>query len=408
MNHKSLWVSIFGLVVVLGLGFVGGMFWQANNQLEAGTVTFLAPGQSLAAPVDLTPFWKVWQLVDQKYVAVSSASTSTPQKTDQDKLYGALAGLVDSLGDPYSIFLTPEENKAFTEEIQGNFSGVGMEIGVRNNAITVIAPLPDTPAKKAGLQSGDKIVAIDGQSTSKLSVDETIKLIRGEAGTSVTISVLRGEKTPPIDFKLKRAVIKVPVIESKNLPGGVTQIKLFSFTSGADDAFAEAVKTFAASTNKYLILDLRGNPGGYLDSAVKVASWFLPKGTPVVIEQHDQASETKIYPSLGYQLFSKKPKLVILVDGGSASASEIVAGALQENGVAKLVGEQTFGKGSVQELFPITKDTALKLTIARWLTPHGLSISQSGLKPDYEIKPDEKNPAADLQLKKAIEVVKSL
>lgn len=398
MNNKiRIFLVLAGVVVIVITAFAGGAAWQANQLVASSAV-------AAGIPVDLSSFWKVWQLVNDNFV-----NTATTTKiTSQSKVYGAIEGMVDSLGDPYSVFLTPEENKEFNEEIAGNFSGVGMEIGIRDNFITVISPLPDTPAKKAGIESGDKIIAIDDKPTAKMNVDQAIKLIRGQAGTPVSISVTRDDAGKPIVFKITRANIDVPTIEMKNLSGGITQIKLFSFGAKASESFAKAIKEFSQSGDKYLILDLRGNPGGYLNSAVDIASWFLPKGTPVVIEEHDRQSESKIYPSSGRELFTTPPKMVVLIDGGSASAAEILAGALRENGIAKLVGEQTFGKGSVQELFPVTKDTSLKLTIARWLTPHGVSISQNGLKPDYEIKMDSKHPDQDPQLEKAIEVIKNL
>lgn len=397
------------IIAAIVAAFMGGVWFQSNNVSQASIITFVdKSATSSAAQVDFASFWKAWQLVNQNFVDVGMSATSTPT-TDQEKVYGAISGMVDSLGDPYSVFFTPEENKMFAEEISGNFSGVGMEIGVRDQFITVISPLPDTPAKKAGILAGDKIIDISGHSTSKMNVDEAIKLIRGQAGTKVSLSVLRDKESKPRVFELIRAIIQIPTIESKNLAGGITQIKLFNFGATASDQFAKAVQAFAKSGNKYLILDLRGNPGGYLDSAIDISSWFLPKGTPVVIEQRGQGGETKVYPSSGHQLFTTKPKMVVLVDGGSASASEIVAGALSENGIAKLVGEKTFGKGSVQELFPITKNTSLKLTIAKWLTPKGVSISKNGLKPDYVVKfATSTNPLSDSQLDKAIDVVKKL
>lgn len=401
-------LKIVGPVIIVVLAFLGGMFFQANDQLEA-SIAALPQDQATNKPdtVDFTAFWKVWQLVNQDFVA-TMATTST-SVSDQEKIWGATQGLVEALGDPYSVFLTPEENKMFAEEISGNFGGVGMEIGVRDGALTVIAPLVNTPAKLAGIEAGDKIVEIEGQSASTLNTVEAIKLIRGEPGTAVNISIIRGQERTPRLFKLIRAIIEVPTIESKNLPGGITQIKLFSFGATASRSFAKAIKTFADSGNQYLILDLRGNPGGYLEAAVDIASWFLPKGAPIVIEERGRGTEAKIYPSSGHKLLTTLPKMVILVDEGSASASEIVAGALREHGVAKLVGERTFGKGSVQELYPITKDTSLKLTIARWLTPKGVSISKNGLQPDYEVKlATSTDPLADNQLDKAIEVVKKI
>lgn len=404
MKAKLIGVGkIVGISLVVVTAFAGGMLFQANNQLEAS-----ASALTVSA-ADFAPFWKVWQLINQDFVSVS---TSTSNIKDKDKIYGAIDGLVNSLGDPYSAFLPPEENKMFEEEISGNFGGVGIEIGIRDGGLTVISPLPDTPAKKAGILAGDKIVEIEGKPAVEMSPDEAVKLIRGTPGTAVTLSITREKEETPRTFKLVRANIKVPTIETVNLPGKITQIKLFNFSAPASSLFEREIKNFAKSGNKFLILDLRGNPGGYLESAIDIAGWFLPKGAPVVIEDHGDG-ETKIYPSAGHALFTTTPKMVVLVDKGSASASEILAGALRENGVAKVVGEQTFGKGSVQELFSITKDTSLKLTVARWLTPHGISISQNGLKPDYAVSAATSttstiDPNKDPQLQKAIQVVKGL
>lgn len=394
-------------VLALVLAFAGGMVFSAHSQLGAQSgLLYTSEAAVEEQPVDLAAFWRVWKLINDRYVpSVAVTSTSTPI-TNQEKIWGAIGGLVDSLEDPYSSFMPPAENKLFAEEISGNFGGVGMEIGLRDKILTVVAPLPNTPAKQAGILAGDKILDIDGHSTVKMSTNEAIKLIRGPAGTTVTMTILRGEEQETRVFKLKRANIEIPTIELVSLPGKITQIKLFNFSATAPAMFKQALKEFVGSGNTGLILDLRGNPGGYMDAAVDVASYFLPEGTPVVIERRGEGSQEQIYRSYGYKLFNRLPKMAILVDEGSASASEIVAGALREHGVAKLVGEQTFGKGSVQELFNISKDTSLKLTIARWYTPKGVSISQNGLKPDIEIKIEGAATSTDPQLARAIKLVR--
>jgi carboxyl-terminal processing protease len=389
----------------LTVAFVGGAIFSDSGLLKAESATvYLNQTAADAGSVDLSSFWRVWKLINDRYV--SSTATSSVALTDEEKVWGAIGGLVDSLEDPYSSFMPPEENKMFNEEISGNFGGVGMEIGVRDKVLTVISPLPNTPAKKAGILSGDKILEIDGRSTMDMSSTEAIKFIRGPAGTTVSLTLLRGEEAKTRVFKVVRANIEIPTIESVNLPGKITQIKLFNFSANAAELFKKALKDFAQSGNTGLILDLRGNPGGYLDAAIDVASWFLPEGTPVVTERRGESDTERIYRSYGYKAFTKNPKMVVLVDEGSASASEIVAGALREHGIAKLVGEQTFGKGSVQELFSISKNTSLKLTVARWFTPKGVSISQNGLKPDIEVKIGGVATSTDPQLDRAVRLIR--
>lgn len=368
--------------------------------------------------VDFAPFWKTWSILNQYYVdshasgtAVNLAASST---SNQERVWGAISGMVSSLGDPYTVFMPPAEKTRFEEDIRGNFSGVGMELGVKDGVPTVIAPLPDSPAKKAGILAGDKILKVNGTSTESISLDDTIAQIRGEAGTSVTLTVLHLNASSPVEIKLTRAIINIPTLDTKTVKdkngNEVFVISLYNFSSQASDLFRNAIEKFAKTGGHRLIIDLRDNPGGYLDAAVDMASWFLPEGKVVVRENYGAGKEEKLYTSAGYDLFNNKnPKLVILVDGGSASASEILAGALSEYKVATLVGEKTFGKGSVQELIPITADSSLKVTIARWLTPNGRSISQNGLDPDVTVKLATSTTAYssdDAQFQKALDLLK--
>jgi carboxyl-terminal processing protease len=355
---------------------------------------------------DFTPFWTVWKMIDDNFVDGNS-STSSKKITDQDRVWGATKGLVASLGDPYSVFMSPKEKDRFESDISGSFSGVGMEVGMKDGLLTVISALPDTPAKRAGILSGDKILKIGGTSTADMTIDEAISFIRGPKGSVVTLTIGRDTEKNPIDIAITRDIINIPTIDTKELGNGVFLIRLYNFSAPSSQLFREALRKFIESGSDKLILDLRGNPGGYLESAVDMASWFLPKDKPVVIERHRPGQEDKIYRSSGYDIFNKNLKMVILVDQGTASASEILAGALSEYGVAKLVGDKTFGKGSVQQVFSVTKDTLLKLTIARWYTPKGKSISHSGLEPDVKIKVDatDLKTNKDRQLEKAIEIL---
>ncbi len=281
-----------------------------------------------------------------------------------------------------------------------------MELGMdKNGMLTVIAPLKNTPAYKAGLKPGDIIVKINGTKTDNMSIDQAISLIRGKAGTSVTLQIYRESEKKPRDITLYREVISVPILETENRKDGIFIIRLYTFTADSGTRFQKAIQQFVESGSHKLIIDLRGNPGGYLDTAISMSSYFLPSSAVVVSEHFGESKADQVYYSQGYNIFDKKIKIVILIDGGSASASEILTGALKENGVATVVGEQSYGKGSVQELIPITADTSLKITVAKWLTPKGNSISKLGITPDVIVKPDAKNPKNDVQLKKAIEIL---
>lgn len=375
----------------------------------------------LSSKVDFAPFWKAWQVLDEKFVP-TKISTSTLAKsatsTVQDRIWGAIGGLTNSLGDPYTVFFPPEESKSFETEISGNFEGVGMEIGIKESIITVVAPLKGNPAQKAGILAGDKILTIDGQSTINMSVDKAVKLIRGKVGTKVKIKIAREGKKEPIEFAVVREVINIPTVDTEvkggklvggKMTDGIFIIKLYNFYSTSPNLFRNALREFIESDSDKLILDLRGNPGGYLEAAVDMASWFLPIGKVVVSEDFGKNIPGQIYRSKGYNIFNSNLKMVVLADGGSASASEILAGALKEHNIAKIVGTKTFGKGSVQEVVKITPETSLKVTIARWLTPLGNSISENGLTPDYEVKltQEEFAKGKDPQTDKAMEVLEN-
>ncbi len=380
------------------------------GQSQAATNSFSTiKNRELGKPgdVDFSLFWKAWNILDEKYVATHG--TSTAAVTNEDRVYGAIQGMTESLGDPYTVFFPPEEAKAFEEEISGNFEGVGMEVGLKVNILTVIAPLKGTPAERSGILAGDKILKINDTITVGMSTDEAIKLIRGKKGTIVTFTVVRNSGDP-FEIKVTRDVINVPTIATKKLEDGIFLIQLYSFTGDSPNLFRNALREFMLSKSDKLILDLRGNPGGYLNAAVDMASWFLPRGAVIVREDYGNGQEEDVAKSKGYDIFTDKLKFVILIDGGSASASEILAGALHEYDKATLVGEKSYGKGSVQELIPITAGTSLKVTVARWLTPKGVSISDNGIAPDVvvPVSEDDIKNKRDPQLKKAIELIKTL
>jgi carboxyl-terminal processing protease len=387
--------------ILLGASFFIGVYTGYSRVPEINKVQGLE-NKEVGKPeqVDFSMFWKAWNILSEKYVSPTEGAG------DQEKVYGAIKGLADSLGDPYTVFFPPVESKMFEEEISGNFEGVGMEVGMEDNVLTVIAPLKSSPAERAGVLSGDKIIEIDGTITQGLSIDEAVKKIRGAKGTAVGLTLIREGRKEPLKVSITRDVIRIPTIDTKQLPGNIFLISLYNFSEGSPALFRNALSKFISSGSNKLILDLRGNPGGYLEAAVDMASWFLPQGKVIVTEDFGNNQKPVVYRSKGYNVFNTSNlEFVILIDGGSASASEILAGALQEHGVAKLVGAKTFGKGSVQELIKLSPDTSLKIT--RWLTPQGKSISDGGLAPDIEVRltPEDIEKRNDLQLNRAIEML---
>jgi len=386
----------------------GAFFYWGFHSGEDKVLTTMAAGVASTADgkpsdVDFSTFWKVWNLLNKDFAP--PVGTSTKPVTAQDRVYGAIEGMTASLGDPYTVFFPPVENSMFQSEVKGNFEGVGMEVSSVKGVLTVVAPLKGSPAEAAGILSGDAILTIDGKDTSNLSVDEAVQLIRGEAGTKVNLTIFRKGEKAPRPVSVTRATINLPVIATKDLGNGIFMISLDTFTENSADLFRGALREFVQSGDQKLILDLRGNPGGYLDAAIDMASWFLPGGKVVVQEDYGAGKDRDIFRSKGYNIFNDNLKFVILVDGGSASASEILSGALSEQGRATLIGEKTFGKGSVQELLDITDKTTLKVTIAHWLTPNGNFITGTGITPAIVVDRTQADVAAgkDPQLDRAIE-----
>lgn len=354
-----------------------------------------ATQKNIDDPADFNQFWKAWNIINERFVPTKQK----PVITNQEKVWGAIQGLAGSLGDPYTYFLPPQEKQIFEEDVRGSFGGVGMQIGMKDGLLTVIAPLKGSPAERAGIKAGDRILKIDDATTTDMSIDKALYLIRGDVGKAVTLQLHHQDAEEPYTVTIIREEIQVPVIDGKK-DGDVYVISLYGFPATAAELFRGELRKFVLSGADKLVLDLRGNPGGYLEIAVDIASWFLPPGKVVVSEQ-GKDGEGMVYRSRGYDVFKGSGlKMAVLVDGGSASAAEILAGALSQHGVAKLIGTKTFGKGSVQELVPITDDTALKITIARWITPNGTSLSDGGLEPDFVVpfSKDDADAGRDPQL----------
>lgn len=351
---------------------------------------------------DFEQFWKAWNIINDKYVPTKHKAVS-----NQEKVWGAIGGLAASLGDPYTYFMPPQEKTLFEQDVKGSFGGVGMQIGVKDGVLTVIAPLKGSPAARAGILKGDKIYRIDSATTTNMDVDKALYLIRGEVGKAVHLTLIREGEKAPVEVSVVREVIAVPTIDTEK-KGDVFVIHLYGFPATGADLFRSALREFVQSGSNKLVLDVRGNPGGYLEVAVDMASWFLPEGK-VVVSEEEKTGVGQVYRSKGYNVFGDKFHMVMLMDGGSASAAEILAGALSQHGVATLVGTKSFGKGSVQELIPITPDTSLKITIARWITPNGMNLSAGGLEPDVKVDytKEDAEKGRDPQLDKAIELLDS-
>ncbi len=356
--------------------------------------------------VDFNIFWQAWKILKEKYVDTG--------KVDNQKLvYGAISGLFDSLEDPNTVFMPPSDAKKFNEEISGEFSGVGMEIGRRNDQLVVISPLKDTPAERAGLKALDKILKIDDKVSIDMSVDEAVKLIRGPRGTTVVLTIQRNGWNEPKEFPIVRDIIQIPTIDFEMLALSETEGKdiayfhLYNFYENAPFLFYQSAVKAAMQNPKGIILDLRNNPGGYLEASVNLAGWFLKPGELVVTEEFG-SGEKEEFKANNSGFFKDMP-MVILINEGSASASEILAGALRDNRGIKLIGKKSYGKGTVQELEKLNDGSSVKITVAHWLMPNGGLIEKNGIIPDYEVNLTEEDIKADRdpQLEKAIEILKS-
>ena len=396
--------------VALLVGFGSGMF--TTSRATGQTISIMS--SAVPSGVDLVPVWKVWNILNDNFVPAAVASSSpiatTTEALNQQKVWGMASGLASSLNDPYTFFLPPQQNKNFNTELSGSFEGIGMQIDIKNNHLIVATPLKGTPSEKAGIMAADLILKIDGVSTEGMSTENAVGKIRGPKGTKVILTILRDGWNTPKDIPVVRDTITVPIVTTTKRKDDAFVIAISSFTGNSPQLFRDALKEFAESGKTGLVLDLRGNPGGYLDAAVSMASWFLPEGAVVVSEDYAQHRDNIVHRSLGYNIFNKNLKMVILVDKGSASASEIFADALRYYKVATIVGTNTFGKGVVQQLFEITPETSVKVTVARWLGPDGSQIPHDGIVPDIVSTTTEQLIKAknDVQMAKAVEVLSEM
>lgn len=371
-------------------------------------------GETRRDQLDLSLMWQVKNKLGQTFLEKEKLN-------DQEMVYGAVEGMVAALGDPYTVFLPPKENKSANEDLEGEFGGVGIQLGYKDKALAVMSPLPKTPAANAGILAGDLILKITDKKknvdrdTGGISLAEAVELIRGEIGTEVTLKLFREGGKEAFDVVLKRDNIVVPSSElewvktdgKESLPAGrqVAWVKLYKFSDRIYSEWPEIVNKILSQKHEGTVLDLRNNPGGRLDGSVVVGSDFIKEGV-ITSQKSADGKEEKYYVDKSRRKLLGE-KLVVLVNGGSASAAEILAGAIQEYGRGKLVGEKTFGKGTVQQPENFIDGSGLHVTVAKWLLPSGKNIHQEGVKPDIEIKyqADEKDPKKDNQLDKAIEVL---
>ncbi len=382
------------LTVVVFVVFCGG-FLIGKSQAYRAT----AP-----ANVDFSLFWDAYDKLHQNYLEKSTIN-------DQNLTYGAINGMTESLGDPYTEFFDPTDAKLFNSDLAGSFDGIGVEVGVdKNGNLTVIAPLKGTPGDKAGLEAGDTIVKINGTTTAGMNSDDAVNAIRGPKGTKVTLTILRAGWQATKDFTITRDTINIPSVTWKLEDGDVAYINITQFDQTLSDQFDTVAAQILKSPAKKIILDVRGDPGGYLEECQDVAGWFLQPGQLITSEDFGPGKPQEQYKAQGNGDLANYP-MVILIDGGSASASEILSGSLRDDRGIQLIGAQSYGKGSVQEVFPLEDGQSfLKITIAKWLTPKGYSISKVGLTPDVKVAMTDTDVAAgkDPQLDKALEIVGTL
>lgn len=397
----------FKTFVLLILTLALGIYLGQNYNFKADPLPQISPKKSQTIQfsskdvpdhidIDFSLFWKVWDKISEGYIDKA--------KVDPQKLYyGAIKGLVGALEDPYTSFLDPKQNQTFTSELSGTFDGVGIQIGAKDKQLVVISPIDGTPASEADVRAGDVIYKVGDKEALNLTLPEAVNLIRGEAGTEIKITFLREEETEPLEKILKRATIKVKSVVLKK-EGDVAVVKLTRFGDSTNSEWSQAVDQVLQDGSKYLILDLRNNPGGRLQSSVQVVSSFVDRNKVAVLQEDARGDKQPLLTTLDGRL--KNIKMVVLINKGSASASEIVAGALRDLRGTTLIGETSFGKGTVQEVEELDGGAGLHLTTKKWLTPKGTWVHDRGLVPDIEVKNDPKDTTEDLQLNKGLETVK--
>ena len=393
-KKKVLRVSKLGYILLLPLLFVSGLFVGNKVDFKSLTKNHLV-SQNAKTAVDYSSIDEAYQALTQNYDG----------KLDTTKLLDGLKkGLAEATDDPYTQYFSAEDSKSFSEEISGTFTGIGAELAKENNAIVVTTPLRGHPAEKAGVLARDIIIKIDDQDALSMSVQDAVKKIRGPKDTTVKLTLLRG--TQQVEVSIVRADIKIPSVEYEVLDGGVCNVRISRFSDDTDTIVTEAAKVCKEKGAKTVLVDLRNDPGGYLEQAIRVASHWVDTGKNVVSEKRGGVV-IKSHPAVIGQEF-KGMRTVVLINEGSASASEILAGALKDYGLATLVGKKSYGKGSVQEVDPLSGGTSIKITIARWYTPNDKNIDKQGIEADekVDISVDQIKTGEDPQKAKALELLK--
>ena len=397
--HKNLIIFLFIIASFYGGYYYGKRGYEIEIKKNVPLVQ-IKNRDVYPDEIDFSLFWEVWEQVRARHL--------NRPFNPQDMLYGAISGMVNSLGDPYTSFLTPEQNKMITSSINGQYQGIGAELGFRDGQLIVVAPLDGSPAKLAGVMAGDKILEIEGEGTVGLSLTEAVAVIRGDVGTTSTLKLQRGSEEP-FDVKIKRDTITISSVIWEDKGNGLAYIRISRFGNETNSEWSKAVSEIGLKMDELdaVVLDLRGNPGGYMDSAIYIASEFL-KSKTVVMYQETALGELVDFKDDRTGAFERIPVIYILIDQGSASASEILAAGLKENlgDLVILVGEKSFGKGTIQDARDLRDNSGLHITIAKWLTPKKVWVHDVGIEPDIKVERTEEDfvEARDPQLDKVLEL----
>ncbi|MEE8567697.1 MAG: S41 family peptidase [Anaerolineales bacterium] len=407
--------GVIGTILAIALfsaGLTVGMSLPQSETVIIESPTAITPPTSIESPTETTfplptpsedletfsePFWGIWEIIHDQFV--------DQPVDDMELIRGAIRGMLDALDDPYTSYMDPDEFTQANMPIEGSYEGIGAWVDPDGEFLTIISPMPNSPAEKAGLKPGDEVIAIDGEDMTGVDGNLVIRRVLGPAGSSVTLTIHREGEPELLEFEIIRETIILPSIESEMLEGNIAYIHLFTFGDDTVQDLRQTLDTLLAENPKGLILDLRFNGGGLLDTTIEVASEFISEG--IIMTEYFGDGTEHVYEAQPGGLATEIP-LVVLVNGGSASASEIVAGAIQDHRRGRLVGEVTYGKAAIQSWIPLPSyGGAIRITIARWLTPNGQQIHELGLTPDFEVLLTEEDIEAerDVQLEKAIELL---
>jgi carboxyl-terminal processing protease len=409
-NYLRWFLSALTVLILMWVSFGAGVYMTGKSDLlkdlAKEEVVYIGevigkyssqPEDKVSQDIDFDIFWDVWDTLNGLYVDQDKIS-------DKKLFYGALRGMVAAVGDPYTVFMDPKIAHDFQNDLAGTFEGIGAEIGIKKDILTIIAPLPDMPAETAGLKAGDLVLAIDGESTAGIFIDEAVNKIRGPEGTDVVLTISREGMEEVQDFTITRGKIVVKSVRTSLREDNIYVVKITNFNEDTKNLFNRAIREIIEKNPEGIVLDLRNNPGGFLDTAIEMASEWVDNRI-VVVEKYSEDKKIE-HLARGRARLAPFPT-VVLVNQGSASASEIVSGALQDHGKATIVGQITFGKGSVQTLTDFEDGSSVKVTVAKWLTPSGRSINDEGIEPDIMVELTQEDYAnnEDPQLDRAVDIL---